>query len=337
MSVTIRKLAEKLNLSITTVSRALDGYSDVSVETRRRVVQAALEMGYVPSYAARQLRRKRTDSIGYILPTSSPHFTDPFYTSFLTGLCDEVASQNMDLMVTSCPPEGEKEQEQYRRWVQSRRVDGIVINRTRVDDWRIQYLVENDIPFVALGKDNHSTASYPCVEVDDTGGFAALVAHLASKGHRRIAFIGASPSLVIHNDRLRGYRRGLEEAGIDFDPLLVREGDLTERGGYQAAMELLAMPKPPTAILGINDMTALGVFSAAKEKGLYIGTQLAIAGYDGIADTEYTDPPITTLFQPTYEIARSLARMLVERIKGNPLQQTIIRVQPELLIRASTG
>jgi DNA-binding LacI/PurR family transcriptional regulator len=336
MPGTIRELAEKLNLSITTVSRALDGYSDVSDETRKRVVEAAHQMGYTPSYAARQLRRKRTDSIGYILPTSSPRFSDPFFVNFLTGLCDEIASQSLDLMVTSCPPDSEEEKEQYQRWVQSRRVDGIVLNRTRVQDWRIEYLLENKIPFVSLGR-GEMDAAYPYVDVADTEGFFELVTHLVQKGHQRIAYIGASPNLVIHNDRFRGYQQGLAAARIGFDPRLVREGDLTEPSGYRAARDLLAQPDPPTAILGINDLTALGIFHAAKEKGLYIGTELAIAGYDGITETEYTNPPLTTLYQPTYEIARDLARMLVRLIEGENLENSRVPIIPKLAIRASTG
>ena len=116
MPVTIRDLAKKLNLSITTVSRALDGYADVSAETRQRVIQAAEEMGYQPSYIARNLRKRRSGSIGYILPTALPQFSDPFYTGFLTGLCDESATRRIDLLVASAPPGTRQEQEQYRRW-----------------------------------------------------------------------------------------------------------------------------------------------------------------------------------------------------------------------------
>ncbi|MBE0698456.1 MAG: LacI family DNA-binding transcriptional regulator [Anaerolineaceae bacterium] len=336
MALTIRDLAEKLNLSITTVSRALDGYSDVAEETRKRVVETAHEMGYKPSYAARQLRRKRTDSVGYILPTSSPSFSDPFYINFLSGLCDEVATQNLDLMVTSCPPNSEQENDQYRRWVQSRRVDGFVLNRTRIDDWRIDYLTQNKIPFVALGT-GESDASFPFICINDTQGLEDLVTHLVENGHRRIAFIGASPNLVIQVDRFKGYQQGLEKANIPFDPDLIEPGDLTEEGGYRAARKLLKGPRPPTAILGINDLTALGILLAAKERGLSIGTELAVAGYDGIKETEYTNPPLTTLFQPTYEIAREMAKMLVKVIEGERLEQSSITIKPNLIIRASTG
>jgi LacI family transcriptional regulator len=336
MAITIHDLAQKLGLSITTVSRALDGYSDVAEETRQRVIQAAHEMGYVPSYAARQLRRKRTDAIGYILPTSSPRFSDPFYVNFLTGLCDEVASQQLDLLVTSCPPDGEEEKNQYRRWVQSRRVDGMVLNRVRLHDWRIAFLAQNEIPFVALGKSDFA-GDFPWIEVDDQAGVKDLVMHLAAKGHHRLGFIGASPNLVIHANRFRGYLAGLAAAGIEYDPDLYLEGDLTEAGGYQAALTLLNGQPRPTAILGINDLTALGVFRAAKDRGIYVGTELAIAGYDGIKETEFTNPPLTTLYQPTYEIARQLAQMLVKLVEGEPLAETQISLKPQLFIRASTG
>jgi LacI family transcriptional regulator len=336
VSVTIRDLANKLNLSITTISRALDGYDDVAEETRKRVVEAAQEIGYEPSYAARQLRKKRTEAIGYILPTSSPRFTDPFYTDFLTGLCDEVASQKLDLMVTSCPPESEQEENQYKRWAQSRRVDGLVLNRTRVNDWRIDYLAENHVPFVALGRGS-TTAAFPYVVVADTEAIQELVLHLAQKGHRQIAFVGTSPNLVIQTDRFKGYQHGLEEAHITYRPDLVTEGDLTEEGGYKAAQQLLALPQPPTAMIGINDLTALGILHAAKDRGLYIGTELAIAGYDGIKETEFTNPPLTTISQPTYEIARTLAQMLFQQIDGKNLGTECRTVKPQLIIRASTG
>lgn len=336
MTITIRDLANRLNLSITTVSRALDGYQDVAPETRERVIRAAQELGYEPSYAARQLRRKRSDALGYILPSSSPQFSDPFYVSFLTGLCDEVALQQRDLVVTSSPPESEEERRMYRRWAQSHRVDGVVLNRTRLEDWRVEYLAENGIPFVSLGKGT-SALDYPYIDVEDHAVFEELVIHLAQKGHTRIAFIGASSNLVIQADRFRGYQDGLRAAHLPFDESLVKQGDLTEAGGYQATLELLDSSPPPTAILGCNDLTALGVLKVAKERGIYVGTELAIAGYDGIKETEYTNPPITTIYQPTYEIARQLTQMLVHLIQGDPLEAQVVTVRPKLVIRASTG
>ena len=143
MPVTIRDLAKKLNLSITQVSRALGGYSDVSATTREKVIEAAQEMGYEPSYAARQLRRKRADAIGFILPTSSPRFSDPFYANFLAGLCDEAAEHHVELIVSSCPPDSSLEQSMYQHWFQSARVDGLVLNRVRIHDNRVEFLAKS--------------------------------------------------------------------------------------------------------------------------------------------------------------------------------------------------
>jgi LacI family transcriptional regulator len=335
MPLTIRDLAKKLNLSITTVSRALDGYSDVAEATRARVIQAAQEMGYAPTSAARQLRRRRSDAIGYILPTSSPRFSDPFYANFLTGLCDEAAEHHIDLIVSSSPPGSESEQALYRRWFESRCVDGVILNRVRLQDWRIKYLLQNKMPFVTLGH-NLSNQDYPYVLVNELGGFERLVTHLAKKGHKRLAYIGASPNLMIQVERLAGYKLGLELSGLSYNEEIVFEGDLTEEGGYYAAQKLLALSELPTAILGCNDLTAMGILKAAQESGIQVGKDLAVAGYDGIQETAYTNPPLTTLRQPTYEIARRLAKMLISMTKGNMLNESQVLIEPELILRAST-
>jgi LacI family transcriptional regulator len=183
MPFTIRDLVKELNLYITTVSRALDGYSDVAESTRARVVQVAQEMGYAPSSAARQLRRHHADAIGYNLPTSSPRFSDPFYIAFLTGICDEAAGHQIDVIVSSNPPDSDLEKAIYRRWFQSVRVDGMLLNRIRSQDWRINFLSENKLPFVTL-EQIALNQDYPFVVVNERGGFERLVIHLVEKGHQ---------------------------------------------------------------------------------------------------------------------------------------------------------
>ncbi len=336
MPVTIRDVARRLNLSITTVSRALDGYDDVAAETRQRVIAVAREMGYIPSHAARQMRRQRTETLGYILPTALPRFADPFFSEFIAGLGDEATLHNFDLLVSIAPPDSATEQALYRRWVQGRRVDGMVLSRMRLDDWRAQYLHQAGLPFVASGR-SHTSVDFPYVEVDGRSGFAALVAHLVARGHRRIAYIGAPATLTLQRDRFAGYRHGLAAAGIEFDPSFVAEGDLTRMGGYQAAQRLLDLPQPPTAIIGVNDLTAIGAMRAARERGLVIGRDLAVAGFDGTEDAEHADPPLTTLNQPVYDIARQLVRMLLALIAGEPLAERQVVLQPELIVRESTG
>jgi len=336
MSVTIRDVARQLNLSITTVSRALDGYDDVAQETRQRVVAAATELGYAPSHTARQLRRQRADAIGYILPTSGPRFSDPFFSEFIAGLGDEATSHNLDVLVSAAAPDSPAERQLYERWVRSRRVDGIVLSRMRAYDWRVKYLLKSRFPVVALG---HTLLSEdaPQIEINARAGFTRLVQHLVERGHHRIAYIGAPPDLTLQVDRLAGYRDGLAAAQIALDPSLIVDGDMTRPGGYQAARRLLAVSQPPTAIIGVNDLTAIGAMRAAHERGLVVGRDIAVTGYDGIEDAEHTQPSLTTIDSSVYDLARQLVKMVCAIIDGVPLAEPRMLLEPEVIVRGSTG
>ena len=335
MTITIRDVARRLNLSITTVSRALDGYSDVSEGTRQLVTQVAHEMGYVPNQAARQLRRRRSDSIGYILPADRPRFSDPFFAEFVAGLGDEAALHGFDLLVSSAPPGSPAEQQAYERWTQSRKVDGIVLNRMHLSDWRVQYLAQIHFPFVTLER-SLDPFDYPSVEVNGRRWFRALMEHLIALGHRRIAYIGAQPELKIQADRLEGYQEGLQAHGLALEPEWLVESDLTTSGGYLAGERLLKLANPPTAIACVDDMTAIGVLHAARELGRGVGQDLAVAGFDGIEGFEHTQPPLTTINQPVYQIASRLVQMLADQIAGRPLPQAQVQIEPTLEIRQST-
>ena len=258
MPVTIRDVAERLKLSITTVSRALDGYDDVAEDTRQRVIQVALEMGYVPNRAARQLRKQRTETIGYILPTSTPRFSDPFFSEFISGLGDEVAKNNYDLLISTAEPGEDTERLVYQRWVHGHRVDGYILNRMRLRDWRVQYLAQMNVPFVTFER-TLDAADYPSIEINGQAGIKTLVDYLVKQGHQRIAYIGASSDLAIQADRYSGFRQGLHEAGLLLQQELVIESDLTRQGGLRAAQKLLSLSNPPTAVVCINDLTAIGV------------------------------------------------------------------------------
>lgn len=336
MPVTIHDVAKRLHVSITTISRALDGYADVAPDTRARVIRTAREMGYVPSRAARQLRRQRADIVGYVLPTAGHRFTDRFFSEFVAGLGDEASSHKFDLLVSTAAPDSVAEKDIYTRWVQSRLVDGFVLSRMRRHDWRVRYLSQSDFPFVAHGRTS-GEADYPFIEVDSRTGFRLLVDHLVERGHKRIAYIGASRKFTLEADRFAGYEEGLAAAGLPVEGDLLALGDLTRSGGYQAARELLALPNPPTAILGVNDLTALGALRAAHEAGRIVGRDLAVAGYDGTEDSEHAQPPLTTLKQPVYDTARQLATMLFALIKGEELAERQILLQPELIVRESTA
>lgn len=335
MSITIRDVAKKLNLSITTVSRALDGYEDVAEETRQLIVKTAHELGYVPNQAARQLRRHRSDTIGYILPAETPRFSDPFFAEFIAGLGDEAFLHGFDLLVTAAAPGSQAEQQAYERWTHGRKVDGIILNRMHIRDWRVQYLAQSKFPFVTLER-SLDHYDYPSIEVNGRYWFRKVVEHLVSLGHDRIAYVGASPVLKIQVDRFAGYQDGLQEHTLTFNPEWVVEGDLTSEGGFRLGKQLLDLPEPPNAIACVDDMTAIGVLHAARERGWMVGKNLAVAGFDGIEGFEHSQPPLTTINQPVYQIARQLVLMLATQIAGKPLEEERVQVEPVLEIRQST-
>lgn len=335
MSVTIRDVAKRLNLSITTVSRALNGYDDVAEETRQRVRQAAQEMGYFPNQAARHLRRQRSDAIGYILPAAQPRFTDPFFSEFIAGLGDEAAQHQVDLVISTAPPDSDQEKWLYQSWVQGQKVDGFILHRIRLVDWRIDYLIQAGCPFASLEKPLPE-GNFTYVEVDNRMSVAALVQHLQARGYRRIAYIGGPEALKIQAERFAGYQVGLARAGFAFDPSLVAAGDLTSPEGYRQAQRILQLPEPPDAFICVNDETAFGVMHAIDEAGLDVGQEVGVAGFDGVQSAGYSQPPLTTLDQPVYDIARRLVRMLLAKLNPESHPEHRFVITPKLLERQST-
>jgi LacI family transcriptional regulator len=336
MTITIRDIAKKLDLSIGAVSRALDGYPDISKETRQKVVQTAQEMGYVPNQAARQLRRRKADAVGYILPANSPRFADPFFTEFLAGLADETAVHPFDLLISIAPPGEEAEKQIYRNWVQGHKIDGMILTHMHLYDWRARFLHENQVPFSAL-ENSLDELDFPKVEVNREQGMLELITHLVERGFKRIAYMGGPIDLKIESAQMDGYRRGLESHQIPLDAKIIAAGDLTSAGGYQSTQRLLSLPDPPDAIVCINDETAFGVLHAAHELGYQIGKNLAVAGFDGVQASKHTEPPLTSLDIPVYDVAHLLVKMLVAEIAKQPLPERSVMLSPKMLIRASTA
>jgi LacI family transcriptional regulator len=335
-SVTLKDLAAKLNLSITTVSRALTGYDDVAEATRQRVLQAAEEMGYVPDVTARRLKKGRTDTIGFVIPTSGPRFSDPFFSELLAGIGNEAARHNYDLLVSTQSPDTPEEQAAYRRMVESRIVDGLLVVRTRVKDHRIEYLAKVGFPFVAFGRSDLDV-DFPYVDENGAHGLAQVTQHLIDLGHRQLAFIAAPPSLMFCVSRRAGLEATLKRNGLTLQPEYVVAGDLTQRGGFRAMNQLLDLPNPPTAVIACNDLMALGAISAAQKRGLMVGRDAAITGFDDIPLAEHSHPPLTTIHQPIYGIGRQICDMLVRLIQGEELAESHVLLEPKLIVRESSG
>jgi LacI family transcriptional regulator len=335
MPVTLQDIADRLGVSVATVSRALAGYDDVAPATRQRVLQAAQEMGYRPNIIARMLQKQRTDTIGFIIPTHGPRFSDPYFSELLTGVGNKAAEQEFDLLVSTRAP-GAEELKAYERMVMERRVDGLLVVRTRQQDQRIAYLIEQRFPFVAFGRSDLG-ADFPYLDVDGETGLRQLTQHLIDLGHRRIAYVSAPLDLMFASHRLEGYKEALVANSIPFDETLIAVGELTERSGYAAGRDFLTQDECPTAIIACNDLMALGVISAAQGLGLTVGHDVAVAGFDDIPLAEHSHPPLTTMRQPIYEIGQRICEMVIRLLQGETLEERHVILEPQLVVRKSCG
>ncbi len=335
MPVTLKDIARAVGKSVTTVSSALNDYDDVSEETKQLVRRVAREMGYTPNIAAQQLRKKRTNTLGLILPTFAPRFSDPFFSELLAGIGNESSANGFDLLVSTQAP-GPDEDAAYRRMVDGHRVDGLLLARTRENDPRIAFLVERDFPFVAFGRTGQGF-DFPYVDEDGMLGMKLVTQHVIDLGHRRIAFIAAPPELTFTTYRLAGFRQAMDENGLSPDESLVVVGDLTQRNGYRLAGELLDRPDRPAAIVACNDLMALGAMTAAQERDLIVGQDIAITGFDDIPPAQYSHPPLTTVHQPINRIGRMICEMLIQSIRGEDLAERHVLLRPSLVVRRSSG
>lgn len=336
MAVTLKDIADEIGISVTTVSRGLAGYSDVAESTRQRIQQVAAELGYYPNLTARRLQKRRTDTLGFIMPTFGPRFSDPFFSEFIAGIGTEAAEHDYDLLVSTHAPDSEDELTAYRRAVRGGWVDGLIVVRTREDDARIKLLCEDRFPFVAFGRTNCSI-DYPYVDEDGAAGVRSLAQHFIDLGHRRIAFIAPPPGLMFCRYRLLGYKQAMEGNGLEIDNTWVVHGDMTQQGGAQAMEQLITLDPRPTAIICSNDLMAIGAMNRIQQARLQIGKDIAIGGFDDIPLAAYVSPPLTTLHQPIYDIGRRTCAMLIEILSGKTPVNPHVLLTPSLIVRASSG
>ena len=314
----LRSLANRLGLSTTTVSRALDGYPDVAHGTRERVQALARELNYHPNAAARSLRKQKADAVAVTLPSGTSHIGLAGIINMLMDAGRTLAADGLDLLML--PTEGhDSELDVLRRLVEGRRADAVILVRTRRADPRVAFLSERGIPFVTHGR---TDASIPHAFIDGDGaqGFRDATAMLIGLGHQRIAHIAAPQEFTFAFVRRAGWLAQMQAAGLGStaDEQICEP---TEAGGRAGAIRLLTRNASPTALLCATDAMAIGALSAAKELGLVPGRDITIVGHDGLPSGAYTDPPLTTMQIDAADIGARLARLLVSRIDGVPASQ----------------
>jgi LacI family transcriptional regulator len=340
MSVTIKDLAGQLDLSVSTVSKALNDYPHVAEETRQRVLAKADELGYRPSITARGLQAQRTHLIAYSWRPAPAEQFSPILNRFIhvMGTAAVAAGYHLLAFPTSSDQD---ELDAYQELVRTRRVDGIIFSATSENDSRVAYLSETDFPFVAFGRAGAGW-DYPWVDVDGRAGVGRAVEHLVQLGHRRIGFIAWPLAyLTCGKNRYQGYVEALDKVGLSFDPALVVRAEHAEPAGRRALASLLDLPaaQRPTAIVAVSDLLAIGAMNEAQDRGLVVGRDLSIVGFDDAPMSKYLRPPLTTIRQPIDEVGELVVQQLLAVVADTPLDENErhILLKPELIVRASTG
>lgn len=333
--VTSADVAKYVGVSRTTVSLVLNGVQSIKIspETRKRVLEAATTLGYVPNAMAQALVSRRTQAIG-LLFTRQPHHiaTDSFLPQVLDGMLEAVRANNLRLLIDIIEPE--HQEQAYQDLVRAKRIDGVVFSGPRLDDAALLNLQKDGFPTVLMGQLPGSV--FYSVDVDNRLAARQAVEYLISLGHRRIACItNASLSYSAASDRLLGYRESLEQAGIPYDEALVRVGDFEPESGYVQMSSLLSAGVPFTAAFVTSDTVLIGAKAALREYGRQIPGQVSLVGFDDIAWSRYADPPLTTVRLPAQSLGYQACTMLMQILEGQTITEKNLVLPTELVIRAS--
>jgi DNA-binding LacI/PurR family transcriptional regulator len=335
--VTSSQVAEKAGVSRTTVSLVLNDVQGVQIskETRGRVIEAALELGYVPNAAAQALASRRTQIIGLIL-TRNPHHisSDVFLNQILDGLITAVHEHSIRLLIDIV--EAQHQRKAYHELVRAKRIDGLILSGPRFDDTALRSLQQDRFPTVLMGQ--LPDTEFYSVDIDNFAAAKMAVNHLVGLGHERIACItNARPSYTAAAERLRGYRQALELHEVAYDEGLVRYGDFDPESGYLQMNDLLAAENHISAVFVASDIVAIGAKAAIIEHGLKIPQDIALVGFDDVPLARYLDPPLSTVHLPANELATRASQMLIQIIQGDPPPKKQVLLETQLIIRKSCG
>ncbi|MEM7319594.1 MAG: substrate-binding domain-containing protein [Pseudomonadota bacterium] len=333
--VRLTDVARSLNLSKGTVSRALNGYNDISESTKLRVRNAAQRMGYSPLSHAQAIKTGKVRSIGLVLQINEHDGHRPFLADFLAGVSQSASEADWTMTMATASSD-EDTLRLLQRLTSDRKADGFILPRTYSDDPRVHFLRENNIPFVLYGRtsDPRGCAWY---DIESEAAIEEAVGRLVDLGHQRIAYVGGGRGYTYSTLRLNGYKDGLAAAGLKFDTTLVRDHAVNQDEGAAATRALLNLAVPPTAIVFAVDRAAFGAYGVARDLGLGIGRDLSVMSYDGLPEGELVEPPLSTFSVDTKAAGKRLTQLLIRRIQGEDPESLRELARARFLARGSHG
>ena len=335
----IKELAQHLGISIASVSRALHKPDRVSTEMRDKVQRAAKQLGYKPNTLASSLRTAKTNSIVAIIPDLS----DTFNAGVIRSM--ENAAANRGYSILFGDSQGERERElKYGDLIQGKRADGVIFfSATPPFDEKLLQSANFTVPPMVNSCEVIAESGYmindhsvPYVTINNTIAAKDVTEHLIAQGHQRIAVITGDPKTPSAQQRLEGYLSAHKENNIDVDYELIFHGQYTIESGQQLAHDVLAMKNPPSAIFCMCDESAIGCMHTIKEQGKRIPEDIAVAGFDNIRFSQFSNPTLTTIAQPVKEIGQRCADLLIDLIEGKSVEKQHIVLPHKLIIRNST-
>ncbi|GIH26226.1 LacI family transcriptional regulator [Acrocarpospora phusangensis] len=324
---TLEKVAARAGVSRATVSRVVNGSASVGEEIRVAVLRAVDELGYVPNFAARSLVTQRADSIALVFsePPVRVFSEDPTFAGIIRGVSQEVEAADKQLVLMMAG--SARGHERVERYTTAGHVDGVIIASMHGADPLPMSLARRGIPVVCSGRPITGNG-LPYVDMDNVSGAVQAVGHLLERGRRRIATIAGPPDMIAGIDRLNGYRQVLRDSGRRS---IIALGDFTRDSGALAMRQLLEDDPALDAVFVASDMMAFGALQTLRLAGRRVPDDVAVVGFDDILSAEYTEPPLTTVRQPTLRMGRELARLLLTRNPESP-----VVLPTELVIREST-
>ncbi|KZB90297.1 LacI family transcriptional regulator [Bacillus sp. VT 712] len=327
MSVTIKDVANLAKVAPSTVSRVIANSSRISEKTKQRVRAAMEELGYHPNIIARNLANKTTEAIGIVMPSSAGNvFQNPFFPEVLRGISTGAHEKKRAIYMST----GEAESEILRevmQMVQGRRVDGLILLYSKIDDPVLAYLKEQNIPFVVVGKPFKDSEYITYVDNDNFKAGKEATEYLIELGHNRIAFIGGSLDLVVTIDRLTGYDKAIQGAGIAYRSEYVIHEEFLQEGGKEAVCELLSLEERPTALVVADDLMALGVLNTLDAIGISVPEDMSIISFNNVLIAEMARPALTSIDINIFELGYQAVRSLTKKIEASsqPIGKPVIK------------
>lgn len=335
-AVTIKDVAQLSGVAPSTVSKVMNGSGEISMDTISRVEKAVKKLNYRPNSIARSLRKNHTLTIGMINceETSSSPFT--FIMPMMVGV--EAAAREQGFSVFLCNSHGNIEHEKsYLETLIDKQVSGIIFVNSKPEQRGAPALELGSLPYVFLYQ-YAPNVPVPSIMPDDSAGGYKATRYLTDLGHQRIGYIHGENSYHVASLRFEGYRKALNDAGLDFDPSLVQfPNTWFEEGGYDSAKIFMKLSNPPTAIFCANDELAIGALEAIKELGLRVPEDVSLVGYDDRQEAIHKRPPLTTVALPFYEMGKLALNLLLSEIRGEKVEAGIHHVQCPLIERSSAA